>query len=271
MTRQHRTRPRAKPLLSLYLWHRYLGLAAALLVIILSVTGLLLNHTAEMGLDAIPVSSASLLDWYGVHAPDHVVAYRAGALNLAEAGGKIYLGQKPLPNAGGPLQGAVEYQDLVVVASDGQLLLLTPTGELVEKLDNASGVPAGIMAIGVTGSGKLAIRTTHGDYLTDGNFIDWTTPGNVNAQWASAATLTQQQRQALNSAYRGNGLSLERVLLDIHSGRILGNAGVYLMDAAAILFVLLASSGVWLWGKRRASAHAHRRRLVIRDHQHPDS
>jgi len=271
MTRQHRTRPRPKPLLSLYLWHRYLGLAAALLVIVLSVTGLLLNHTAEIGLDSIPVSSAALLDWYGVHAPEHVTAYRAGALTLAEAGGKVYLGQRPLPNAEGPLRGAVEFQDLVVVASGGQLLLLTQTGDLVEKLDTAGGVPAGIMAIGTTGSGELAIRTAQHDYLTNGNFADWTMPGTVNAQWATAATLTEQQRQSLERAYRGNGLSLERVLLDIHSGRIFGHAGVYLVDAAAILFVLLATSGIWLWSKRLASARARRHRPGIRDHRQSDN
>ena len=58
---------------------------------------------------------------------------------------------------------------------------------------------------------------------------------------------------------RGSGLPVERVLLDLHSGRIFGKPGVYVVDAAAILFLVLAASGVWLWGKRRASARAHAR------------
>ena len=53
-------------------------------------------------------------------------------------------------------------------------------------------------------------------------------------------------------------------MLDLHSGRILGSWGVYLVDAAAILFMLLAITGVWLWGKRRASAQQHRQHLRTR-------
>jgi uncharacterized iron-regulated membrane protein len=36
------------------------------------------------------------------------------------------------------------------------------------------------------------------------------------------------------------------------------------MDAAAILFLLLSASGVWLWARRRASARAHQRKITRR-------
>jgi len=51
--------------------------------------------------------------------------------------------------------------------------------------------------------------------------------------------------------YRGKGLPGERVILDIHSGRILGYVGVLLVDFMAILFLLLAMSGIWMWYKYR--------------------
>jgi len=264
MTRQHRTKPRTKLLRSLYIWHRYIGLAAALFVVVLAATGLLLNHTGELGLDSIKVSSPALLDWYGVHAPANLLSYRAGALTITDAAGKIYLEQAALPNVEGPLQGAVEYAGLVVVATGSQLLLLTPTGELVERLDSASGVPADILAIGVAGNGALAVRTAHGSYLTDDNFIEWTASVDDTAQWATSTKPTEQQRAALNRAWRGDGLPLERVMLDMHSGRIFGSAGVYLMDGAAILFLLLAFSGVWLWIKRIASTRASQQKMKQR-------
>ncbi len=53
-------------------------------------------------------------------------------------------------------------------------------------------------------------------------------------------------RGRLVEAYRGKGLLLERVLLDVHSGRILGAWGVYLVDAAAVLFLGLVLSGLWM-------------------------
>jgi hypothetical protein len=265
MTRQHRPRPRAKLLRSLYLWHRYLGLSAALFVIVLAASGLLLNHTEELRLDEISISSPALLDWYGVHAPDNLLAYTAGALSIIDAQGRIYVGQTLLPQAEGPLHGAVEYAGLVVIAAGTQLLLLTPGGELVERLDNASDLPANILAIGVTDSNALAVRTVHGSYVTEEDFLAWQPLESAGARWATSRPPTAQERTALERAWRGDGLPLERVMLDLHSGRILGSAGVYLMDGAAILFLLLAGSGVWLWIKRLASARTHRHKLQRRE------
>jgi hypothetical protein len=49
----------------------------------------------------------------------------------------------------------------------------------------------------------------------------------------------------LVETYRGKGLPLERVLLDIHSGRILGAWGV---DAVSVLFLGLVLTGLWCGG-----------------------
>lgn len=49
----------------------------------------------------------------------------------------------------------------------------------------------------------------------------------------------------------GRWISAERIVLDVHSGRILGPAGPYLMDGAAIALLLLAASGIWGWARIR--------------------
>ena len=41
------------------------------------------------------------------------------------------------------------------------------------------------------------------------------------------------------------------MLLDLHSGRIFGEYGVYLMDAAAVALLWLSGSGLWVWWQRR--------------------
>jgi hypothetical protein len=264
MTRSHKARAPAKLLRSLYIWHRYIGLAATLFVIILSITGLLLNHTEEIGLDSIHLSSPTLLDWYGIHAPDDIRAFRAGPLMIAELNGRLYANNAPLQNIEGTLTGAVMFNDLVLVATMDQLVLLTPAGELVERMDSSAGVPPGIQAIGIGNTGLPVIRTSQGDYRPDTNLMIWTRTSAVNGDWSVPAALDEEAMKSLDSAWRGNGLPLERVMLDLHSGRILGQWGVYLMDAAAILFLVLSFSGVWLWLKRRASARAHQRKITQR-------
>ncbi|MGB5443246.1 MAG: PepSY domain-containing protein [Gammaproteobacteria bacterium] len=255
MTQRHKSR--ARLLRSLYMWHRYMGLAASLFVILLTITGLALNHTEELGLDSSSVHSDILLDWYGIHAPDISKSYRAGIHRVTEVGDSIYWNTLKIPGLATPLIGVVETTDLIIVGVEDRLLLFTAQGELVEQLGSAAGVPSGMQAIGLTADGKLAIRTPQGYYRVDADFIDWHKTDSVAAIWTQSDQPSPQFEQALKASWRGTGLPLERVVLDLHSGRILGSRGVYLVDAAAVLFLLLAVTGVWLWGKRRTSARRH--------------
>ncbi|MGD2137559.1 MAG: PepSY domain-containing protein [Gammaproteobacteria bacterium] len=259
MTRHPKPKSRAKLLRSLYIWHRYLGLAAAAFVILLALTGLALNHTEELGLDTAHVQSDLLLDWYGIHAPANLKSFRAGPHHITAAGDHVYWNSTRLERISPPLLGALAFSDLIVIGTEGQLLLFTPQGELIERLDGAAGVPAGMRALGLAADGRLAIRAAHGDYLTDENFLEWQESAAPDVDWIEPEDPPAALQQAIRAAYRGSDLSLERVVLDLHSGRILGGRGVYLVDAAAILFLVLAGSGVWLWSRRRASARAHRR------------
>ena len=263
----HHNKSRAKLLRSLYIWHRYMGLAAALFVILLTITGLVLNHTEELRLDSTSVQSDALLDWYGIHAPDIGKSYRAGAHRVTEVGDNVYWDTEKIPGVAAPLIGVVEHSGLVIIGVEGRLLLFTPQGELVEQLGSATGVPAGMQAIGLTAGGNLAIRAADGYYRTNADFLEWNEADSLDAAWARSEAPSRQLEQSLQASWRGSGLPMERVMLDLHSGRILGSWGVYLMDAAAVLFLVLAISGVWLWGKRRASARQHRRHARTRHHK----
>lgn len=46
------------------------------------------------------------------------------------------------------------------------------------------------------------------------------------------------------------GLTVDRVLLDIHTGRFFGSYGHYVMDIAAILFLILSVTGFYMWYRR---------------------
>lgn len=267
MTRHRKQKSPARLLKSLYIWHRYIGLAAALFVILLAITGIALNHTGNFELDKRFVRSDALLDWYGVHAPDDITAYRAGSTVISEVGNHIYRDNVLVEQATPPLLGALAFPDLVVIGTQGRLLLFTPEGEFVEQLGGAAGVPAGMQAIGVTGENELAIHAAHGYYRTDSDFLEWRETDTLDADWAQPVEVPADLKRALQEAYRGSGLTLERILLDLHSGRILGEWGIYLMDAAAILFILLAFSGVWLWAQRKSSAREHRRKLEHPHHE----
>ena len=52
-------------------------------------------------------------------------------------------------------------------------------------------------------------------------------------------------------------LPLERVMLDIHSGRLLGRYGPFLVDGAAFILLLLSLSGIWIQWRSWRQKHRH--------------
>lgn len=244
--RHHRIRWR-----SIFLWHRYLGLASATFVALLAITGLLLNHTEALKLDRQHVQAEWLMDWYGIATPDNFVGFMAAGHHVTQVGERLYFNRTEIASDTGPLIGAIAVQDMIVVATPDQLLLLTPGGELIERLGRAQGAPADMEALGRTGD-RLLVRAARGVFVSDTMLLEWREhPEGRSAHWAAPARTPDGLRQDLINRYRGSGLTRERVILDLHSGRILGRAGVYLMDAAAIAFIALAVLGIWVWASRQ--------------------
>ena len=56
----------SKVLRPLYRWHRRIGMIAVLFVVVLSITGILLNHNAQLDLNKTKVTSSWLLALYGM-------------------------------------------------------------------------------------------------------------------------------------------------------------------------------------------------------------
>jgi len=70
---------------------------------------------------------------------------------------------------------------------------------------------------------------------------------DVRTVWSEPGLLMDASRQRIYEHSRGKGLSWERVMLDLHSGRLFGTAGVWVVDVAAVLLLFLALSGFVLW------------------------
>ncbi len=238
---------RIKKLSSMYIWHRYIGVSAALLVALLAATGLMLNHTETLQLDSRYVSNNWLLNHYGIHAPSDIRSYQLHGHWLSQWGERLFLGQTDIGETREKLRGALFYNDMLVVALKNEVWLLTPRGELIEKLDRNESIPPGISSIGITHQGQVAVMAAQGVYTADRDLLIWLPAPKAITVWANSTNLPDPLYHHLLEKYRGHGLSLERIILDLHSGRIFGSYGVYIMDTAAILMLLLSFSGSWIW------------------------
>ena len=232
-------------------WHRKVGITAAFFVMLLVVSGLLLNHTDNLNLQNIFVKNDTLLEWYHIQPKGQIKAFRVEKHWFTQIDSRLYFDQSELAVHIENLLGAVRISDGFVIALDESLLILTLSGEIVEGISGTDGVPAGVKSIGLSERGDVVISAAHGSYLADIDAPEWQEYKGSSVTWSDSREIPKDLYGQLLILYRGKGLPLERVIQDLHSGRILGDAGILLVDFMALLFLLLAMSGVWMWFKYR--------------------
>jgi len=241
---------RTKKTFPFFLWHRRFGLVGLLLIVILSVTGIMLNHTEQFGLDESIVESDLLLDWYDLNPKGKPVSYAADSNTVTQWSGQLFFNNAVLLTSREKLRGAVVFQGMVVIALNNMLLLVDSAGELIEKLSDINGVKD-IRHIGLKNNSVIVETASGKMFVADEQIISWTADSQKNVNWSAAIELNSGQAEKIKQVYRGKGLTLERIVIDLHSGRIFSASwGVYIMDLAAIIMILLGISGAWVWWTR---------------------
>ena len=239
---------------SLFHWHRQIGLVVSLLVIILSITGIFLNHTEKFKLDSQYIESKFILDWYDINKPT-IKSYSVQKNWISHLGDNVYFNDVLVAKEISNVTGAVSVKNFIAIATKNEVILLTPTGEQIEQLDATTGVPANITSIGINHFKQVALKAQSKTYIANNDVTEWKPSNDTNIIWSKTTKLTPAIEKSLNKLYIGEGLSKERVLLDIHSGRILGKAGPLLMDLSAILLLVLSFTGCWMYAKRSWIIH----------------
>ncbi len=232
--------------LALLRWHRRVGVVVALLVVLLVITGIALNHSAELGLGKRALRSPALLSLYGVELPE-IAAYPLGGQWLSHVGGShLYLDEREVAYCQQPMAGAVLHAEVIAALCDGQLLLLGRDGEVIERIGSVYGLPPGVEAIARDEAGVL-LRSAEAVYRADLESLLFSPAETSADDWAQSQPPPAALRRQLLQSHVGDAIDWERLLLDLHSGRLFGRAGVWLMDAAALCLLLLALSGAWVW------------------------
>jgi hypothetical protein len=232
-------------------WHVKLGVYSAVFVIFLAVSGILLNHSQQLNLNSNYIKTEWLLDLYQINPVSEPIGFMSSDIWAAQVGERIYFNEKEIANDVETLVGLISIDEIYVLAYDGQLTLLTQEGEVIEHLTGVTGVPAGMKAIGYDDQANVIIKAAHGYYQVNLDELEWEEFEHLEATWSESSAIPDQMETNLLKQYRGSGLTVERVLLDFHSGRIVGQWGVYFVDLIAVIFLILACTGLWMWWKRK--------------------
>ena len=232
--------------------HRSIGVGAAFFVLFMVLSGLALNHSNGLGLDRRTVSQPSLLDWYGLGKPPGIQSFAVGNNWLSFAGSQLYFNDNTVASVAAGV-GAISSGDFLVAAGSYELLLLDPGGNLVERLPWGSIGAAPIEALGLHANTVVAVRSAGKVWLADTALLNWQQSEEtaLSLRWANPEPATADLQKAITHLYRGEGLSLERILLDLHSGRIFGTIGILVYDLLALALGFLSISGLILWFRGR--------------------
>lgn len=231
-------------------WHAHVGVAATLFLVSLVFTGIVLNHEEALKLGKREINTAWLMRWYGIQPADPKLGYLLGERYFSWEGEKWALGDKLLADGSENPVGAVEAAGVDYIATASTLYLYQADGQLLDKLEKQSLPSYPILSLGKMGNS--VVLQTPAALLTSDDGLTWNKIEAASPAWSSPRALPDDVRQKMTSML-APGLSLQRILLDIHSGRIFGRFGPWVVDIAALALLMLGLSGVWIYWRSSKS------------------
>ncbi|TKB49411.1 PepSY domain-containing protein [Ferrimonas sediminicola] len=222
-------------------WHSRIGILVCAWILLLACTGLLLQHGHRLGLDK-PLLTGDL--WYRLADLPKPRVTGVPRHEVFQVDNRLVTRQGSLAALDGDLQGLVVGPETMLVSDQGQLWLLTPEGELVDSTPLNGRRLAGISPLG-----EPVLQLGQHRWLQD-----WWLEGEAVSSDAKVAEPPQRFVETVmpDDLRDGHsGVSIERLLLWLHSGRIFGALGEWLMSAVALMAIGIACTGFVIWGRRR--------------------
>ena len=134
--------------------HRVLGMGSLLFVILISFSGLILNHADALGISRYAAGSW-LLRIYGIELPPVDSAFAAGGVMFATSAETLYANGAEFAMGVDRLIGAVAVDDGIVVATGNEFFLVSADAKLIERFAPESSV---LMSKLGTDDGRVIVR-----------------------------------------------------------------------------------------------------------------
>ena len=114
--------------------HKFTGIAVCVFLIHLSITGIFLNHTEDLGLDEKYTDSPMILALYNISMPNKEESFLVDNYFISRFGNQVFLDNQPVFKSEVPITGAIIFNQMLVIAIENELVLLTEEGELMEQV-----------------------------------------------------------------------------------------------------------------------------------------
>jgi len=238
----------------LHTWHRRIGLLAATFIVFLVITGIALQHSDDFDLNSQYLSNSWLLKYYGIK-PNPITTYQLDNQTISHAGETVYLSGKPVINETSAIYGAIKRSNHstneIIIATSNSLIVIDNQGEIIDEVTTRDGLQEAPIGIALSNNHTTVVRGINTYWESIDDLTVWQKLQGPHPHWQAPAITLPALKQVIESHDMSKQINLERFLLDAHSGRFFGKYGIYVIDIAAILLLILSITGIWLWAVRR--------------------
>lgn len=188
------------------------------------------------------------MHWYGLKAPNKVISFNSGTQHVTQIEQGLYLDELEIGNVDETLIGVLKKGQLFILAFANKLILFSEGGEKIESIEAHHDLPVPILKVGYD-QNKICLRSEK-DYYFDLDALSFQAIENpIAPKWSDSAVMPKHLKDKLFENFQGH-ISLQKLILDLHSGKVLGALSVYFLDLVGIACLILTTSGLWLYFKR---------------------
>lgn len=240
-------------------WHRRIGFAAAVFLLNLSVTGIILNHYESLGLHQNFIQSSWLLDIYKVPQPENIKCYSADTNTLCQIDNQLFVNGQFWQESESSLLGLAELSEFNAVITRDSIMLVDNKMRLIDSISIVDEFKLKAKMVRLIKS-QLFIMLNDVWHEFDLENEEWSRPlrdpQNNHAQFKQAeeiaeSTLSNSDKSQYFQRYRERQITQLRFVQDLHSGRIIGLSGQLFNDIAGVILILLVISGFIAWQRRK--------------------
>ena len=224
-----------------------LGIIASLMLFLLTLTGLMLNHSKELGLNRHYITWAWVLDYYDLNTKQPDAVYLLDQRVVSQFGQQVFIDSIPAIQSKETILGGITLDNITVVATSNALFLFDSEGMFIERIGSyAGGLPFGIQNIGLF-HGQPVVQTRNGSWRGDFILESWENLSLQGVTWSKQQSMPVSIQEELRSYFYNKGITTEQFLTDLHSGLILKSYGSWLVDIWWLFLLVLSMACGLSW------------------------
>ncbi len=194
----------------------------SLLMLIWLTCTLLLNHAQDLKLDQYKLTNSWLLERYQRTDVPVEQGWRLTGQLFMQIDSQLYVNAEPKLLLNRPLLGGIVLEDLIVLATDDNLVLFDTEGEYIGTLGAAELIPAEIQNIGLH-HGLPVLQTRSGMWQGNSILDDWQLISLHGVSWSESISIPESTKNELRLQLEAHNIKLTTLLEDICKDAFLVN------------------------------------------------